>query len=116
MSRTLTITINDDWENDLRQAAKQSMQGGYQGEQLNFTSPSLFFGKLTEKRWDLVQALQKGGTVGVRELARRVKRDVRRVHDDVGVLIDLGLIEKNDQGKLQCPYTDIHVDMHLKVA
>ncbi|WP_459873182.1 HVO_A0114 family putative DNA-binding protein [Endothiovibrio diazotrophicus] len=45
-----------------------------------------------------------------------MERDVRRVHDGVGVLLDLGLIEKDDQGKLLCPYADIHVDMHLKAA
>ncbi len=116
MNRTLTITINPDWEANLKEAARRSMQGGYQGEYLNFASPSLFFGKLTEKRWELVQALQNEGVAGVRELARRVGRDVRRVHDDVTALLDLGLIEKDSKGKLICPYDDIHVDMHLKVA
>lgn len=116
MNRTLTITINPDWETNLRETASRSMQGGYQGEYLNFTSPSLFFGKLTEKRWELVQALQKNGMAGVRELARRVGRDVRRVHDDVAALLELGVIEKDGKGKLLCPYDDIHVDMHLKVA
>lgn len=116
MKRTLTITIDDDWESDLRQAAKQAAKGGYQGERLGFATPALFFGKLTERRWELVRALQKDGIAGVRELSRRVDRDVRRVHDDVGVLLELGLIEKNEQGKLVCPYADIHVDMHLKAA
>ena len=116
MNKTLTITIKPDWEKNLREAAKHSTRGGYQGEYLNFASPSLFFGKLTENRWELVQALQKDGAAGVRELAQRVGRDVRRVHDDVIALLELGLIEKNSKGKLLCPFEDIHVDMHLKVA
>ena len=114
MNRTLTITIDPDWEANLREVARQSVQGGYQGEYLNFSSPSLFFGRLTEKRWELVQAMQKEGGMGVRALARHVERDVRRVHDDVAVLLELGLLEKDDKGKLLCPYTDIHVDMHLQ--
>lgn len=116
MKRTLTITIDDDWQSDLRRAAKRAAEGGYQGERLGFATPGLFFGKLTERRWELVRVLQRDGVAGVRELARRVERDVRRVHDDVGVLLELGLIEKDEQGKLLCPYADIHVDMHLKAA
>lgn len=115
MNRTLTITIDPDWEANLREAARQSVQGGYRGvPEFLLTEP--VFGRLTEKRWELVQAMQKEGGMGVRALARHVERDVRRVHDDVAVLLELGLLEKDDKGKLLCPYTDIHVDMHLKVA
>ena len=48
----------------------------------------------------------------MRELARRVERDERRVHDDGGVLLELALIKKGEQGKLVVPYPDIHVYMH----
>lgn len=116
MKRKLTITINSDWEDNLRHAAKAAEKGRYAGEQLNFTSPGLFFGSLTENRWALVHTLQGAGEVGVRELARRIGRDVRRVHDDAATLVELGLIEKTDKGKLVCPYVDIHVDMHMKAA
>ena len=49
---------------------------GYQGETLNFETPGAFFGRLTERRWALVTALLGQGTLAVRELARRVGRDV----------------------------------------
>ena len=120
MKRTLTITLQPDWAAALRHSAAQATRGlsgrGYQGETLNFESPGTFFGHLTERRWALVHALQAGGPCGVRELARRVERGVRRVHDDAAVLAELGLIEKDENGKLNCPYTDIHVDMHLRKA
>ncbi len=54
--------------------------------------------------------------MSVRELARRVARDPKRVLDDVRVLIDLGLVEKTPDEKIVCPFADIHVDMHLAVA
>ena len=49
-------------------------------------------------------------------LARRLERDVKRVHEDAGSLVELGLIERTERGGLVCPFDDIHVDMHLKRA
>ena len=111
--RTLTITMTPDWRTALRQVAKSAQADSYQGETLNFESPGAFFGRLTERRWALVTALQGQGTMAVRELARRVGRDVKRVHEDVQVLTDLGLIERDDAGGVVCPYADVHIDMHV---
>jgi predicted transcriptional regulator len=88
----------------------------YHGEGLHFASAALFFSRLTEKRWQLIHALQGAGEMGVRELARRLGRDVKRVHDDAQDLALLGVIEKTESGKLVCPFADIHVDMHLRRA
>lgn len=77
MKRTLTITLQPDWAGALRQASAKAQRGlsgkGYQGETLNFESPGEFFGRLTERRWALIRALQNDGQCGVRELARRVQ-------------------------------------------
>lgn len=115
--RTLTITMQSDWQAALKATAKTAFQRQrYAGEALNFESPAAFFGQLTEKRWALIRALQEAGEVPVRELARRVKRDVKRVHEDAQTLVTLGLCEKTETGGLVCPYADIHVDMHLQRA
>ncbi len=44
---------------------------------------AVFFGQLTEKRWNSVRSAQDKGEISVRELARAVNRDVKRVHEDV---------------------------------
>ena len=111
--RTLTITMNADWRSMLRAAGKRAIARSYQGEVLNFETAGGFFGKLTERRWDLVHALQGQGPMSVRELARRVARDVRRVHDDVEVLAGLGLVERTDAGGVECPFEAVHIDMRL---
>lgn len=49
-------------------------------------------------------------------MARRVGRDVKRVHEDAGVLVELGLIERDARDACVCPFSDIHVDMHLQAA
>ena len=56
------------------------------------------------------------GDLAVRELARRVGRDVKRVHEDVTALADLGLVERTGTGGVVCPFASIHIDMHLRVA
>lgn len=115
--RTLTVTINPDWRAALRAAGRGAFAAdGYQGETLNFETPAAFFSRLTEKRWAMLHALQGVGELAVRELARRLERDVKRVHEDAGALVDLGLIERTERGGLVCPFDDIHVDMHLKRA
>ena len=81
---------------------------------LNFESPAQFFGQLTEKRWELVRAAPGRGALPVRELARLVARDVRRVHDDVVVLADLGLRERVEGGGVICPFAPVHVDFKLE--
>ena len=80
---------------------------------LNFETAGDFFGRLTERRWALVHALQGQGAMSVRELARRAARDVRRVHGDVAVLADLGLVERTDSGGVLCPFDAVHIDMRL---
>lgn len=114
--RTLIITVRPDWQAALRAAAKGASASTYQGETLNFESPASFFGQLTSRRWELVQSLIGTGELSVREVARRVGRDVKRVHEDIGILSELGLLERTERGGVLCPYADIHVDMHLREA
>lgn len=111
--RTLTITMTADWRGALRAAGKRASARSYQGEVLNFESAGSFFGKLTERRWALVHALQGQGPMSVRELARRVARDVRRVHGDVEALAELGLVERTESGGVLCPFEAVHIDMRL---
>jgi predicted transcriptional regulator len=116
MSRNLTITLNPDWRNALRATARKATGDSYAGETLNFESPAAFFGRLTERRWALVQALQGAGPVSVREAARRVGRDVKRVHEDLQDLIELGLLERQEGGGVHCPFDAVYIDMQLRAA
>ena len=111
--RSLTITLQPDWQAALRLAAQRGQAETYQGETLNFESAAAFFSRLSDRRWALVQALLGQGTLAVRELARRVGRDVTRVHEDVEALAELGLIERSERCGVLCPFTELHIDMHL---
>ncbi len=114
--RRLTITMQPDWRGALRAAGKSVKANTYQGEVLNFESPGQFFGRLTEKRWAVVRACQGKGELSVRELARGLGRDVKRVHDDVVMLAELGLAERTERGGVFCPFASMHIDIHLEAA
>ncbi|MBP9686127.1 MAG: hypothetical protein KBE07_15915 [Rhodoferax sp.] len=114
--RFLTITLQPDWKGALRAMAQAAKAQEYQGEVLNFESPGHFFGRLSEKRWEIVRATQGKGEMSVRELARVVERDVKRVHEDVVVLAELGMLERTAGGGVICPYSSMHIDMYLKAA
>lgn len=71
---------------------------------------------LNPNRWALIEALTGAGPLGVRELARRAKRDVKGVHTDAQALVLCGLLDKTADGKLHFPYDAVHVDFMLKAA
>ena len=64
----------------------------YQSKVLNFVKPGDFFGQFSAKRWEIVCACQGKGKLSVRELARAVGYEVKRVHEDVTTLAELGLM------------------------
>jgi predicted transcriptional regulator len=115
MKRRLTVKIEAGWRAGLRRAATLGKAKTYQGEVLSFQSAGAFFGKLTEKRWDLVRAMQGKDAMSIRAAAALVDRDVKRVYEDVSALIDLGLLERTDDGVV-CPFATIHVDFELKAV
>ncbi len=82
--KQLTITTRRDWAAALREAgalaANGMKDGSYQGETLNFESPAAFFTRLTSNRWAILTELQGAGSVGVRELARRLTRQAAMGH------------------------------------
>lgn len=50
---------------------------------------------LTPKRYELIRHLRKESAPSIRALARALHRDVKRVHEDVCALEELGLIARD---------------------
>ena len=83
---------------------------------ISFETPALLFKVLSGKRWDLLQAMTGAGAMTIREAARRVGRDVKAVHGDVKALLDAGVLQKTEAGKILFPFAALHVDFMLKAA
>lgn len=52
----------------------------------------------------------------IREVARRVGRDVKAVHGGVHALIDAGLLERTETNRVAFPFDAIRVEFTLRAA
>ncbi len=110
---TVTIEVASRAHSDARFIAA-AQAGRRQGAYITFQSVEALWSTLTAKRWELVQTLCGAGPVSVREAARRVGRDVKRVHEDVHVLLNAGILDRADDGGVVFPYDAVHVDFVLR--
>ena len=83
---------------------------------ISFASPELLWRVLTSKRLELLKALSGAGAVSIREAARRVGRDVKAVHGDATALLNAGVINRTDDGRIVFPYKAVKVEFVLEVA
>lgn len=82
-------------------------------ERIDFTSVDLLWRVLTPRRWDVLRAMAGQGPLAMREVARRVGRDVKGVHGDIHALLDAGLLDRTADGRVVFPYDAVHVDFTL---
>ena len=54
----------------------------------------------TPRRFDLLRHLRRERVSGIRALARALGREVKRVHEDVVALKEIGLVLRADDGSL----------------
>ena len=83
---------------------------------ISFASPELLWRVLTAKRWELIRVLCGAGPVSIREAARRVGRDVKAVHGDVTALLNAGVLDRTDKGRIIFPYETVKVEFLLHAA
>lgn len=111
-----TVTIGVASLGAIQRRASAAFRGKNQGARISFATEDLLWKTLTPKRWALLKLMAGQGSMAIREIARRAKRDVRAVHSDVHVLLRTGVLEKTDEGGVEFPYDAIHVDFLLKAA
>jgi predicted transcriptional regulator len=112
--RTVTLEISS--REKINKRFLQAFEGEPQGEFISFESPALLFKVLSGKRWELLKIMTGAGPMAIREVARRLGRDVKVVHKDVHALLDTGLLQKTENGRIVFPFDAVHVDFILKAA
>lgn len=110
------VTITVDSTESFRQRVKAAFAGERQPDRISFDSLELLWKVLAPSRMALVQELTGAGPISLRELARRVHRDVRAVHADVHLLLRSGVLHKDAQGRIEFPFTAVHVDFMIEAA
>ncbi|TAK70908.1 MAG: DNA-binding protein [Betaproteobacteria bacterium] len=83
---------------------------------ISFATPELLWRVLTEKRWELLKVLCGAGPVSIREAARRAGRDVKAVHSDVTALLNAGVIDRTEDGRIVFPFEAVKVEFLLQAA
>jgi predicted transcriptional regulator len=83
---------------------------------ISFATPELLWRVLTPKRWELLKVLCGIGAVSIREAARLAGRDVKAVHGDVTALLNTGVLDRTDDGRIVFPFEAVKVEFLLKAA
>lgn len=104
--RSLTETLAD---------AAQVMNTGRAEHEahIGFATPELLWQVLTAKRWRLLQAMCGAGPLSIRAAAHRAGRDVKAVHGDMMALLNVGLVERTADGRVEFPFETVKVAFEL---
>ena len=115
---TLHVAGFDSFAADALALARRLDQGDHKTEKtaLSFESMAGLLKFLTANRWDLMAKLRRLGPVSIRALAKALERDYRGVHADVALLIDAGLIVRDDNAKISVTWDRITAEMDLGAA
>lgn len=111
-----SVIIGIETRDQAKARLNAALTGKPQGSFISFVSVDLMWKILTPKRWEIIRAMTGAGPLAIREVARRVNRDVKAVHGDVTALITAGVINKTETGKVEFPYDRVHVDFEIKAA
>ena len=96
-----------------REQLVAAQQGRTPDYRLSFESARSLFADLTPARLDLLDTLRKVGPCSVYALAKAAERNYSNVHTDVSRLVELGLIERNDDGAVSVPFDAVEILLPL---
>jgi predicted transcriptional regulator len=116
---TLIVRLGtvDDAHNRLIEAARRAEAGEtFEAEHsVNFASYDSMHKVLAPSRLAIVKTLAGQGVLSIREVARRVNRDVQAVHRDVTTLVNAGVVDRTESG-VAFPYDRIHFEYDVSAA
>jgi predicted transcriptional regulator len=112
--RTVTLEVSS--REEVSRRFLSAFEGQPQGEFISFETPALLFKVLTQKRWELLSVMTGAGPMTLREVARRAGRDVKAVHGDVHALLNVGILQKTEDGRIVFPFDAVRVNFVLQAA
>ena len=87
-----------------------------ESQHLSFVTYEQFIAALSDKRMEMLSVLKGQGPLSIRALSKALSRDYKSVHGDVSRLMEIGLIEKREDGLIEAPYDKIVSEINLKAA
>ncbi|PSQ20495.1 transcriptional regulator [Halobacteriales archaeon QS_9_67_17] len=117
----LRITSNSDETH--RRDALDRLNRWEAGEEvphvINFESPSDLRALLTDRRVELLRSIMTERPDSIRQLAERLDRDVKSVHDDLQVLAEYDVVHFEQAGRAKrpfVPYDSIEVSLEISTS
>ena len=116
MMKTVTLDVRspDEAAKDFVDSWKTGK--GQRTARISFATPELLWKVLTAKRWEILKVMCGAGPLTVREVARRVERDVKPVHTDLTALLNAGVLDRAETGQVVFPYESVKVEFLLQAA
>ncbi len=114
--KTLTLDVRTPGDSMADFARAWKTGKAKKSARISFATPELLWRVLTPKRWELLKALCGAGPVSIREAARRAGRDVKAVHSDVTALLNAGVLDRTDDGRIVFPFEAVKVEFLLRAA
>jgi predicted transcriptional regulator len=62
---------------------------------------------------ELLMFLHNKEPFTIKELSRQLERNYSNVHEDVQLLLGLGLLEKDNDGKVFVPWDELNISLSL---
>ncbi len=98
-------------------SAAQQLAGTRRGQtpdyRLSFESARSLFAELTPARLDLLDTLRRAGACSVYALAKTAGRNYSNIHTDVTRLVELGLVERAEDGTVSVPFESVEIRFPL---
>jgi predicted transcriptional regulator len=115
---TLRITSKpfEDHKESVLDRADRWEQGKEVPHVVNFQDATRLQRLLTPRRLELVRSLMDAPAESMRDLAERLDRDVRQVHDDLQILNEYRIVhfrEENGAKKPFVPYNTVRIEVEL---
>lgn len=114
--RTVTLDVRAPEESmkDFVRASKTARPE--KSARISFATPELLWKVLTAKRWELLKTMCGAGPMSIRQAAHRVGRDVKAVHGDVTALLNAGVLDRGEDGRIVLPFDAVRVEFLLRAA
>jgi len=114
--KTVTLDVRDSSESMADFVRVWKTGKPEKSARISFATPELLWKVLTTKRWELLKVLCGAGPVSIREVARRVGRDVKAVHSDITALLNAGVLDRAEGGGIIFPFEAVKVEFLLQAA
>lgn len=106
----------DDYFTEAEEVLKNADDGVFPEqpvERVYFHDVKTFLKYITPKRFELLDSLHHNGATSVRALAKLLNRHYKNVFDDVKLLEQIALVEKDETGLYSVPWDEVSATFKL---